>query len=260
VTRLAGPLLVLLVGCHAPAPRTGPVRHEGPAVVVSGADDLLRRVLEANDGYGTLEAVHHVTIEIALGEGRSEKRSFRALLAIRRPGMFRVQLLGPVGIRLMDLLYQAGVVRIMYLATALQRSSRIAELAHDIAGDIAAVFRLDPQPHPTRRSLEETVAIASGSAPLYELHEYRGDDPVRQLTVFAASLAISRCELSDGRGGERTITYGGYERFGSLLVPRQIHLAREGRVFYWLSIQVESATIDAKLDDRLFLPGREGHR
>ena len=149
----------------------------------------------------------------------------------------------------------------IWLAEELQRSSRIGELAGDIAGDIAAIFRLDPQPHPTRRVLEETVAIASGSAPLYELREYGDADLLRQTTVFAASLAISRCEVGDGRGGLRTITYGEYQRHGKLLVPRQIHLSREGQVFYWLAIEVESASVDVKLDDRLFQSqGRDQRR
>jgi hypothetical protein len=226
---------------------------------VSSADELARQVREVNDGYGTLETVHQVTVEVALGHGRSEKRSFRAMLAVRRPGHFRVILLGPMGLRLMDLLYEAGRGRVLHVAAELQRGSRLAELADDIARDIAAIFRLDPQPHPTRRTLEESVAFASGRSPLYELREYRDDRLLRQCTIFAATLAISRCEVSDGEGGVRTITYGQYERFGEVLVPRQIHLAREGRAFYWLSIRVESATIDARLDDRLFLSPEPGH-
>jgi hypothetical protein len=252
-TRAAPLLCALLLGCpHAPM-RLGKASHEGPAIRVADADELARRVQEVNDGYGTMETVHRVTIEIALGEGRSEKRSFKALLAIRRPGHFRVQLLGPMQIRLMDLLYEAGQVKVVQLADELRRSSRIGELVNDIAGDIAAIYRLDPQPHPTRRRLEETVSTASGRAPLYELRELRDDTLLRQMTVFAATLAVSRAEIPDGQGGSRTITYGEYEHFGPLVVPRQIHLSREGRVFYWLAIQVESATIDPKLDDRLFL-------
>ena len=251
--------VVTLLGCpHAPL-RLGKAIQEGPALRVADADELARRVQEVNDGYGTMETVHRVTIEIALGEGRSEKRSFRALLAIRRPGHFRVQLLGPMQIRLMDLLYQAGRVQVMHLADELRRSSRIGELCEDIAGDIAAIFRLDPQPHPTRRGLEETVSFASGRAPLYELRELKDEVLMRQMTIFAATMAVSRTELPDGKGGLRTITYGEYEHYGTLMVPRQIHLSREGRVFYWLAVQVESATIDPKLDDRLFLyEGKEG--
>jgi hypothetical protein len=102
--------------------------------------------------------------------------------------------------------------------------------------------------------MEETVTIASGHAPLYELREYQGAELVRQTTIFAATLAISRSEISDGHGGLRTITFGDYERHGTVLLPRQIHLSREGRVSYWLAIQVESVTVDPQLDRRLFHP------
>jgi hypothetical protein len=157
-----------------------------------------------------------------------------------------------VGLKLMDLLYREGNVQVIQLAKELRRNSRIGELAADIAADIAAVFQLDPQPQPTRRTVEESVALASGRAPLYEVREFRDDLLLRQLTIFAATLALSRVEIPDGRGGSRTITYGDYEYFGHLAVPRHIHLAREGAATYWLAIQVESATIDPKLDKRLF--------
>jgi hypothetical protein len=228
---------------------------------VGDGAELLRRVIAANDGYGTLETVHAVTIEIALGKERSEKRSFRGLLAIQRPGSFRLQILGPVGTRLLDLLYLAGKVKVVETAPMLARSSKLPELAESIARDIAAIFRLDPQPEVDRRGIEESVALASGRAPLYELKEHRQGELVRQLTIFAATLAVSRAEVADGAGGLRTITYGDYQQHGvrkagapgSLLVPRSIHLSREGGVFYWLSIRVESLILDTELDKRLFL-------
>ncbi len=255
---LAG--LLSLAGCPRGPGAPTPVAHLGRAIPVADATDLLRRVIAANDGYGTLETVHQVSIEIALGRERSEKRSFRGLLAIRRPGSFRLQILGPVGARLLDLLYlPPGRVRVMATAPMLARSSKLPELAESIARDIAAIFRLDPQPEADRRSLEESVALASGRAPLYELKEHHRGTLVRQLTIFAATLAVSRCELADGAGGLRTITYGDYERHprpgeaGALLVPRSIHLAREGGSFYWLAIRVESLILDTDLDKRLFV-------
>ncbi len=269
MTRAAAPaalLLALLVGAACPPPPRPSVAldHLGRAIPVADADTLLRRVLETNDGYGTLETVHRVTIEIALGEGRSEKRSFRALLAIRRPGHFRLHILGPMGIRLIDLLYERGRVRVVKVADELARSSRLPEILDSIAGDIATIYRLDPQPHPTSRKLEESVSLASRAAPLYELREYQGATQVRQLTIFAATLAISRVEEQGPGGEQRTVTYGDYRGDGKLVIPWSIHLSREGKVFYWLSVQVESATVDQKLDDRLFMiqaaPRRLGGR
>ena len=43
------------------------------------------------------------------------------------------------------------------------------------------------------------------------------------------------------------------ERHGALLVPRRMHVANEGRYFYWLAIRVESVDVDVKLDDHLFV-------
>jgi hypothetical protein len=253
--------LLLCAGCPRGPVGPTPVSHLGRAIPVADGAELLRRVIAVNDGYGTLETVHSVTIEIALGKDRSEKRSFRGLLAIRRPGHFRLQILGPVGSKLLDLLYLAGQVKVVATAPMLERSSKLPVLAESIARDIAAIYRLDPQPEVDRRAIEESVALASGRAPLYELKEYRKGQLVRQLTIFAASLAVSRCELADGAGGLRTITYGDYERHRArkgdlphaLLVPRSLHLAREGRDFYWLSIRVESLILDTDLDKRLFL-------
>jgi hypothetical protein len=257
-------LVLALAGCPRGPGAPAPVAHLGRAVPVADASDLLRRVTAANDGYGTMETVHQVAIEIALGKERSEKRSFRGLLAIRRPGSFRLQILGPVGARLLDLLYlPPGRVKVMATAPMLAQSSKLPELAESIARDLAAIYRLDPQPESDRRVVEESIALASGRAPLYELKEYRGATLLRQLTVFAATLAVSRCELADGAGGMRTITYGDYERHerkarrgepaGALLVPRSIHLAREGDSFYWLAIRVESLILDTALDKRLFV-------
>jgi outer membrane lipoprotein-sorting protein len=245
--------LLLVSGCPRTAPPITPATHLGPAIAVRDAEDLLQRTLTTNDGYGTLRTVHQVTIEIALGNRRSEKRSFRAVLAVHRPGHFRLNVLGPMGLKLIDLLYSEGTTKVVYLATELQRSSRMPEILDSMARDIASIFRLDPQLFPGRRRLEETVALASGRAPLYELKEYRGEEVARQTTIFAATLAIARMETTDEQGAIRTITYGDYERRGKLLVPRSIHVAHEGASFYWLAIHVESVDVDVDLDDHLFV-------
>lgn len=245
--------LLTLAACPRPPEPVGPVSHLGSAVAVRDANDLLQRVLQANDGYGTLRTVHHVALELVLGGQRSEKRSFRGVLAVRRPGHFRLAILGPVGIKLVDLLYMAGKTRVIYVAPELQRSSRLPAVLDSIGADIAAVYRLDPQLFPSRRRLEESVSYASGQAPLFELKEYRRDELARQLTIFAATLAVARMEVVDERGDSRTITYGDYETHGKLLVPRSVHVAKEGSSFYWLAIQVDSVDVDVKLDDHLFV-------
>jgi hypothetical protein len=220
---------------------------------VRDADELLQRVLQANDGYGTLRTVHDVALELVLGGHRSEKRTFRGVLAVRRPGHFRLAILGPVGLKLVDLLYMAGKTKVVHVAPELARSSRLPAILDSIAADIAAIYRLDPQLHPSRRRLEESVSYASGQAPLYELKEYRRGELARQLTIFAATLAVARMEVVDERGDSRTIVFGDYETHGKLLVPRSVHVAIEGRVFYWLAIRVEAVDVDVKLDDHLFV-------
>jgi len=248
-------LLTALAGCRsAPPPRVRavPVAQAGTPIKVADAEALLARVRQVNDGYRTLETVHQVTLEITLADGRSEKRSFRAMLAVKRPAQFRMQMLGPAGIKMIDLGYEGGRARLLQVAPELARSSRLPAIMDSVAGDIATIFRLDPQPAATTRRMEESISLASGRAPLYELKEYRDDERVRQLTVFAATLAISRSETSDGHGGSRTLTFGDYERLGSLLIPRNILLAREGAEHYWLAIYVESVIVDPPLDPRLF--------
>lgn len=250
----AGLLLAfLLTGCPAPKTPLRSVTHEGQAIPFERADELLRRISEVNDGYGTLSTVHKVTAEIALGGNRSEKRTFRGALALRRPRNFRLQILGPMGVKLADLLYDGGKTRVLHMDRNLQRASRLPQIIESIAGDIRAIYRLDPLPHCTRRKLEASVSFASGAAPLYDLKEYRGEEIVRQLDVFAATLAIARSQVVDEKADVRTVTYGGYESDGKLMVPKTIHVAKEGTVFYWLSIQVESVTIDEELDDELFV-------
>jgi len=244
---------LLLCACPSAPAALHDVSHQGAAQKLTGADELLRRTLAANDGYGTLTTVHKVTAEIALGGERSEKRSFRGVLAIRRPGHFRLQILGAMGLKLVDLLYAEGKTRVLHVEPALRRSSRLPEILESVAGDIRAVYRLDPTPEVERRKMEETVSLASGRAPLFNLQEFRGKDLVRQMDIFAATLAIARSQVTEGLD-IRTITYGAYETNGRLMVPRQIHVAKEGQVFYWLSIQVESVTMDEELDEELFAP------
>jgi hypothetical protein len=229
------------------------VDHGGRAASVPDARVLLDRVLAANDGYGTLETVHRVALEIMLGRHRSEKRLFRGALAIRRPGCFRLTILGPMGVKMCDLLYAEGRTKVAYLAPELSRASRFPEIIDSIAADIAAIYRLDPQPSVTSRHMEETVTLASQRAPLYELKELRERELVRQMTIFAATMAVARSEVSDGQGGLRTITYGDYETDGKVLVPRSIHVSKEGKIFYWLSIEVESVALDQKLDEHIFV-------
>jgi len=253
VLKIALPLLlVCLAGCPAPPrPRYG-VDHKGMAQRVTDPDDLLRRVRQINTGYAELKTVHEVTIVITPDENREEKRFVRGVLAVRRPDLFRLVLLGPGGIKLMDILYGAGRHKVLHLAPTLDRSSLLPTIIASLCQDIRAMYDLAPSPFVTRRAVEETVASASGNTPLYDLKEYRRGTIVRRMTIFASTLAISRVHEVDDRGDSRTITFGDYETDGRVLVPRSFHVARTGKLDYWLMIRVKEVTLDEGLDDRLF--------
>lgn len=262
MTRAAATLgaLLLLPGCpHTPVPAE-PVEHAGEARTFSDADALVTRARAVNDGYGTMRAVHSVEVEIALGGERTEKRAFRGVLALRRPGLFRLNILGPMGVKLVDMLYASGRVRMVYVARHLRRSSRLPEILESIAGDLRAIYRLDPLPAITRRRVEPTVSVASGRTPLYDVREYRHDEVARQLRIYANTLAIARSEVTDVGGIIRTIRYSDYRTNGELMVPRQIKVALEGSVFYWLTIRVEELALDEELDPELFLVGAAAER
>lgn len=247
-------VLVLASGCPSPRVPSQAIQHSGPAVQVSSPQELLKKVQQVNDGYGTLKSVHKVALEIALGGDRSEKRTIRGALAIYRPGLFRLQILGPMGILLADLLYRSGKVKVVEVSDALKRSSRLPEILESIAGDLRAIYRLDPLPRYDNRKMEQTVSLASGATlPLYSLKEYRRGEIVRQLDIFASSLAIARTELVNEEGDVRTITYGDFRTDGKVVVPQRIHVAKEGKIFYWLSIEAESTTLDEDLDEDLFV-------
>ena len=248
-------LLLALAGLAAcplpPRPRTG-VNHNGMALPVKGPDDLLRRVRQANHGYSELKTVHEVTIVITPNADREEKRFVRGMLAVRRPGLFRLVILGPGGIKLMDVLFGAGRHKVLHLAPTLEKSSLLPTIIASLCQDIRTIYDLGPSPFVTRRAVDETVATASGNAPLFDIKEYRRGTIVRSLTVFASTLAVSRVHEVDLRGDSRTITFGDYESDGKLLVPRSFHVAHTGSLDYWLMIRVKEVTFDEKLDDRLF--------
>lgn len=241
-----------LMACHAPAKNIISVNHVGPPIHVSSEDDLLKKVFLANDAFGTMKMVHQVAIEIAIGGGHSEKRKFKAILAIRRPAYFRLFILGPMDTKLIDLGYAAGKVKTFFIAPEFLRASRLPEIIQSMAKDIATIYRLDPQPLVDKRRMEDNRALSSGRSPFYILKEYYRGELIRKMSIFTASLAIARTEVIDDQHHNRNITYGDYEAWGNLLIPRSIQLAKEGPIFYWLTIRVDSVLVDQPLDEQLF--------
>ena len=228
------------------------IDHNGLARQVKGPDELLGKVDKANYSYAQMKTVHAVTLVITPNEDREEKRFLRGVLAVRRPDLFRLVVLGPGGIKLMDILYGGGRHKVLHLAPGLGKSSLLPGIVASLCADIRAIYNLTPAPPSDRRVVEETVAVASRRAPLFDIKEYRGVDIVRRLTVFASTMAISRLHEEDRRGESRTITFGDYESDGQRLIPMTIHVARSGSLDYWLLIRVKQISFDEELDDRLF--------
>jgi hypothetical protein len=229
------------------------VTHQGAILRVKDADELYRRIIETNDGYGTLQTTHKIDLEIVLSGDRTEKKSFRAVLAINRPRLFRLNILGPMGAKLLDLLYEGGRHTLLYLDQALKKSSRFPEIIDSMVGDLRAIYRLDPLPSNMQRKMRFTQNSSTLDVPLYSLNEYRDDNLIGQMDAFATTLAIARSEGVDQSGNVRKITYRDYETDGKVMIPRTIRLTKEGPIFYWLSIKVESIALDQKQDERLFL-------
>ncbi len=252
--RLGATLGVIALGlsCGVPPAKITTVDHVGKALPQKNASALIKQVRLTNDAYRTLKAVHRVALEITIDHRRSEKRTFRGVLAIQRPDRFRLQILGPMGVKLIDLLYNGGKAQLIYLAKELSKSSRLPMIMDRVAEDIGVIYRLDPEFRADMLIMEESVSLASGRAPLYTVKELLGETVVRTMTIFAATLAIARAERHDDSDNSLTITYGDYERHDRVLVPRSIHLSREGTLSYWLSISVESVQLNQELDRKLF--------
>jgi hypothetical protein len=256
---LAAASVIGVSGCNHPREAWRALENTAAARPLGRPEELLRRVLDANDGYGTLSGRIDLSLEIELGEYRSEKLSASGLVRVRRPGHLRFELRDRTGELLLDMIVARGKSRAREISPRLyDRRSALVELAPVIAEDLRLLFRLDPRPNVTRVAAEETVSLASGSTPLFEIREYGpGEEAVRRMTVFASSLAIARMEIADDVG-ERTVTFGDHETNGRVAIPRSYHLARVGTYFYWLAFTLESFEIDAGLGDSVFDPAGSG--
>ena len=126
-------LALALAGCHP----TGTSRGTELVVpVVAGG---------TWGSWRTLRAEHKVTIVARAADGKEDQRALRGVIAVERPGRFRLRALGPGGITLFDLLSVDG-------KTSVLRSLRdpqgelFGRLLASIAGDLAAAYDLRPRP------------------------------------------------------------------------------------------------------------------
>ncbi|MBP8196534.1 MAG: hypothetical protein KAY55_05145, partial [Deltaproteobacteria bacterium] len=98
--------------------------------------------------WGTMRAVHRVSIDAAKGDGR-EQVSVRGMVAVERPDRFRLQAIGPGGITLFDLIKVGGDVKVVQ-SMAGADSSLQQKVLLSIGADLSAMYDLEPV-HPSHK-------------------------------------------------------------------------------------------------------------
>ena len=164
----------------------------------------------------TMRAEHRVQIDAAKGDGR-EQISVRGLIAVERPDRFRLRAMGPGGITLFDILKVGGDVKILK-GLAAQDSSLQQKVLLSIGADLAAAYDLEPK-LPSRT---KDVGLKEG--------EVRVVEP------------------------ERAIRLQQFKEVQGQSVPTRMQI-QNNALDYKVSIDVESATLDEKLDPGLFRAG-----
>jgi hypothetical protein len=99
----------------------------------------------------TLQAQQRVTVDVTLPDGRHDRRTLRAVIAIQRPDRFRLRALGPGGITLFDLVAVAGRVKVL---EAIRDSSSLGEIIQSMTGDLQTAYRLTPRPPDGEREVK----------------------------------------------------------------------------------------------------------
>jgi hypothetical protein len=87
----------------------------------------------------TLRSEHLVTVETG-----GERRILRGVIAVERPGRFRLRALGPGGVTLFDLLYRDGATDVIHSLRD-PRGETFARILASIASDLAAAYDLAPR-------------------------------------------------------------------------------------------------------------------
>ena len=104
--------------------------------------------LVEHPAWKTLSAQHRVTVNVRLEHG-ADVRTLRGLVAVQRPGSFRLRALGPAGLTLFDLLVRDGQPKVV---SAIRRPEQGAsgkaldEVIHSLAADLACAYLLTPAP------------------------------------------------------------------------------------------------------------------
>ncbi len=163
--------------------------------------------------WNTMRAVHHVHIDFPRGDGR-DSLDVRGLVAVERPDRFRLQAYGPGNITLFDLIKVGGDIKVVQgMPGADQRLEQKVLLS--IGADLAAAFDLEPK-LPSRQKI---LGLKEGELRIVET--------------------------------ERTIRAQQFKEIQGQSVPTHVVIDNNA-LGYNVTIDVESASLDEKLDPALF--------
>jgi hypothetical protein len=167
----------------------------------------------ADARWRTMQAEHRVVIDAPKGDGR-ETTTVRGLIAIERPDRFRLRAMLPGGITLFDIIKVGGETRIVK-GVGVGDSSLQQKVLLSIGADLAAAYDLEPKlPYRTK-----DIGFKEG--------ELRIVEPERSI----------RCQQFKEVQGQS--------------VPTRIIITNSA-LDYTVTIDVESAILDVKLDPNLF--------
>jgi len=167
----------------------------------------------ADARWSTMRAVHRVHIDAAKGDGR-EAIDVRGMIAVERPDRFRLQAYGPGAIMLFDIVKVGGETRVVQGMRGADTSLQQKVLL-SIGADLSATYDLEPK-QPSRQKI---LGLKEGELRVVET--------------------------------ERTIRAQQFKEVQGQSVPTHVDIDNQA-LNYRVSIDVESATLDDKLDPALF--------
>ncbi|MFO0576038.1 MAG: hypothetical protein U1A78_18715 [Polyangia bacterium] len=163
--------------------------------------------------WSTMRATHRVHIDAQKGDGR-EQINVRGLLAIERPDRFRLQALGPAGVQLFDIIKVGGEVRVVQGVPGVD-SALQGNVLRSLGADLSAAYDLEPR-HPAR---QKSVDLKVGELRIVET--------------------------------ERTVRCQQFKEVQGMSIPAHLEIENTA-LNYKVSIDVETANLDEKLDPALF--------
>jgi hypothetical protein len=163
--------------------------------------------------WNTMRAVHHVHIDYPRGDGRGQL-TVRGLIAVERPDRFRLQAFGPGNMTLFDLIKVGGDIKVVQGMPGTDNQLE-QKILLSIGADLAAAFDLEPR-LPSRQKI---LGLKEGELRIVET--------------------------------ERTIRAQQFKEIQGQSVPTHVIIDNTA-LGYNVTIDVESASLDEKLDPALF--------